>query len=76
MSNGLNYLHSHSGLEKTLKDEDIANKSHVLVDEEYKELFSDCATYLKPFAFNGRNYYKVPILAFVEKKGTFKNLSI
>lgn len=74
MSHGINYLHSHSGIERTLKDKDIANKSHVLIDEEYKDCFVDCSFALKPFGYNDKKYYKVPTLTFVSKGGVFKNL--
>ena len=75
MSQGINYLHSHSGLERTLRDDDIVNKSHVLIDEQYKMMFADGAIRLTPLKINGVRYYKVPILSFVRKNGVFKNLN-
>lgn len=69
MSNGVTYLHSHSGIERELK----FPKHLVLVDEKYKSLFlQDTIT---PFKHNGRLYYKVPVLSFVRKGGMFKNFS-
>ena len=69
MSNGVTYLHSHSGIERELK----FPKHLVLVDEKYKSLFlQDTIT---PFKHNGRLYYKVPVLSFVRKGGAFKNFS-
>lgn len=67
MSNKVTYLHSHSGLERELK----FPKHTVLVDEEYKGLFIEGT--IEPFKYNGVNYYKVPILSFVNKGGIFKN---
>lgn len=74
MSKETDYLHSHSGLERTLKDDDIVNKSHVLIDEKFKGMFADGEINLKPFRFGGVQYYKVPIMAFVKKRGVFRNL--
>ena len=74
MSYGYNYMHSHSGLERTLTDKNIANKSHVLIDKEFGEKFTDCPSLIKLFKHNGKEYYKVPILTFVRKGGVFKNL--
>lgn len=76
MSQSVNYLHSHSGLERMLKDNDLNNKSHVLIDEKFKGMFADGATPLKPFRYNHIQYYKVPIMAFVKKGGVFKNLDV
>ena len=75
MSNNLNYLHSHSGLERTLKDKDLNSKAFVLIDEKYKDMFDEISMLLKEFTYGGRTYYKVPILAFVRKGGVFKNLN-
>lgn len=66
------YLHSHSGIERTLKDKDIVNKSHVLVDEQFEDLFSDGAKAVKSIVVSGKKYLKVPILSFVNKGGIFK----
>jgi hypothetical protein len=74
MKENILYLHSHSGIERTLKDKDIVNKSHVLVDEQFKDLFDDCAKPIKSIVVSGKKYFKVPILSFVNKGGIFKNL--
>ena len=76
MSQGINYLHSHSGIERTLKDKNIVNKSHVLVDEQFKDLFDDCAKPIKSIVVSDKKYFKVPILSFVNKGGIFKNFYI
>ena len=67
MSQKMDVLHSHSGLERELK----LKKHIVLVDEKFKVLFLEDT--IEPFKYNGVNYYKVPILSFVKKGGTFKN---
>lgn len=69
MSNRVNYLHSHSGLERELK----FKKNVVLVDEKYKELFEG-EPVCQLFVHNKMNYYKVNILSFFYKGGVFKNL--
>jgi hypothetical protein len=71
MSQGINYLHSHSGLERTLR-ETANDKFHVLIDKEFKSMFEDCS--VKPFKHGGKQYYKVPTYAFFRKGGVFKNL--
>ena len=68
MSHGLNYLHSHSALERELR----FPKHTVLVDERFKHLF--LADTIQKFVYNKEVYYKVPILSFVHKGGVFKNL--
>lgn len=70
MSNGTLYLHSHSGIER----ENKFPKHIVLVDEKFKDLFSDGAVDLASFKYRGNLYYKVPILQFINKGGIFKNL--
>ena len=67
MSGRMDVLHSHRWLEKELK----FKKHTVLVDEKFKGLFLDDT--IEPFKYNGVNYYKVPILSFVNKGGIFKN---
>ena len=69
MSHGLDYLHSHSGLERELK----LPKHIVLVDAKYEYMFSGgpCV----PFTHNRIEYVKVNILSFANKGGVFKNLS-
>lgn len=74
MSNGINYLHSHSGIEREVR-ELAKDKSHVLIDEEFKHMFDDCGVKLTPFTYMGVKYYKVPIYAFFRKGGVFKNLN-
>lgn len=70
MSNGITYLHSHSGIERDLK----MPKHIVLVDEKYKDLFIESTIF--PFEYNGVKYYKVPIQSFLLKNGVFKNLQV
>lgn len=69
MSKGLNYLHSHSGLERDLR----FPKHIVLVDARFANMFDGepCA----PFTYNRIEYIQVNILSFVHKGGVFKNLS-
>ena len=74
MSHGINYLHSHSGIERNVRD--LANdKFHVLIDEEFKHMFDDCGVKLTPYTYMGAKYYKVPTYAFFRKGGVFKNLN-
>ena len=65
MSQGIDYLHSHSGIEREKKFE----KYQVLVDEKYKDMFRSAT----PFRYNGKEYFIVSILEFVKNGGTFKN---
>lgn len=74
MSNGITYLHSHSGIERTLKDDDVVKKRVVIVDEKYEELFGGISEHIEHCTICGKKYIKVPILAFVMKGGVFKNL--
>lgn len=69
MSQGLIFLHSHSGLERGLR----FPKHTVLVDAKFAYMFSGepCV----PFKHNRIEYVKVNILSFVNKGGVFKNLS-
>ena len=69
MSNKMNFLHSHSALERELK----FPKHIVLVDEEYKNLFLEDA--IEKFTYWRKVYYKVPILSFVNNGGVFKNFA-
>lgn len=74
MSHGINYLHSHSGIERNVRD--LANdKFHVLIDEEFKHIFDDCGVKLSPYMHMGVKYYKVPTYVFFRKGGVFKNLN-
>lgn len=68
MSYGVSYMHSHSAIERDLR----FGKGEVLIDEEYKDRFLEA----KPFEYKGKIYYKVNVLNFVLKGGTFKNLAI
>lgn len=72
MSQGILYLHSHSGIERNVK-ELAKDKFHVLVDEVYKYLFDDSGD-VHLFVYNNKRYYKVPTYAFFQKGGIFKNL--
>ena len=74
MSQGINYLHSHSGLERSTP-ETVNDKFHVLIDEEYKRMFELSGVKVKPFKYKGIQYYKVPTYAFFMKGGVFKNLN-
>ena len=69
MSNGITFLHSHSGLERNLR----FPKHTVIVDATFANMFSGkpCV----PFTHNSIEYVKVNILSFVKKGGVFKNLS-
>lgn len=68
MSNGVNFLHSHSGIEREMK----FPKDKVLVDERYYDMFS--GEPLSEYGYKRRRYYAVNILSFVRKGGIFKNL--
>lgn len=70
MSDGVRYLHSHSWIERELS----FPKHTVLIDEEYESLFSDIGIKTELFKYKGKNYYKVPVLAFIRRCGRFKNL--
>lgn len=74
MSHGINYLHSHSGIERDVM-ELSHDKFHVLIDKEYKHLFDECMPDVKPFTYKNIQYYKVPTYAFFCKGGAFKNLN-
>ena len=74
MSHGINYLHSHSGLERSIP-ETSSDKFHVLVDEEYKDMFEASGIDVVPFKYKRTQYYKVPTYAFFQKGGVFKNLN-
>ena len=67
MSQGINYLHSHSGLERQIK----LPKHVVLVDIKYKDLFAyePCSI----VEYNNKEYIKVNIRTFIRKGGLFKN---
>lgn len=68
MSHGLNFLHSHSGLERELR----FPKHTVLVDAKFANMFDGekCV----PFVHNRVEYVKVNTLSFANKGGVFKNL--
>ena len=65
MSQGVNYLHSHSSIER----EERFPKHIVLVDEEYEKLFEKTVLYV----YNGKTYLQVRTLEFVKRGGLFKN---
>ena len=67
MANETTFLHSHSALERDLK----LPKSIVLIDEEFGDRFIE----KKPFRVRSTDYYKVPILSFINQGGVFKNLT-
>lgn len=69
MSSNISYLHSHSGIEREVR----MQKRFVLVDEKYKGMFSDCGTEVVPFFYQNKKYYQVPIMAFVNNGGIFRN---
>lgn len=68
MSSGINYMHSHSGLERELR----FPKDKVLIDKKYGDMFEDAL--LKPFSHNGHDYFKVNTYIFWKRGGVFKNL--
>ena len=68
MSNGINYLHSHSGIERDQK----FKKDVVLVDEKYKDMFSGEPTI--PYGYKKKTYIMVNTYSFARKGGVFKNL--
>ena len=74
MSQGITYLHSHSGLERSVS-ELLRDKFHVLVDKEYKSMFTGLTDDVKPFKYEKKQYYKVPTYLFIKKGGVFKNLA-
>lgn len=74
MSYGINYLHSHSELERSLP-ETAKDKFHVIIDGEYKRMFELDGVEVKPFKYKKIQYYKVPTYAFFMKGGVFKNLN-
>ena len=67
MAKETTFLHSHSALERDLK----LPKSVVLVDEEFGDRFIE----KKAFRIHSMDYYKVPILSFINQGGVFKNLT-
>jgi hypothetical protein len=66
MSQGINYLHSHSAIERDLN----LPKRVVLVDEKFGEMFR----VTRSFEYKNKVYYKVPVMEFVRKGGAFRNL--
>lgn len=71
MSHGLSYMHSHSALERELR----FPKHIVLVDACFRHVFENSGYPVYSFMNGHKEYCKVPIMAFVEKGGVFKNLS-
>ena len=70
MSQGVSYLHSHSGLEREMK----MKKQYVLVDVEFMSEFEKEHVTIQPFYYDNVNYIKVPTITFVKLGGAFKNL--
>lgn len=70
MSMGVQYLHSHSGIERELR----IPKNVVLVDESFKGLFEKTDV-IVPIVYNKVKYYEVPIMSFINLGGVFKNLN-
>jgi hypothetical protein len=68
MSAGIDYLHSHSELERIL----VFPKYMVIVDAKYKNLFSE--DLVETFKYRGVTYCQVPTIVFVKRGGVFKNL--
>ena len=76
MSQGYNFLHSHSGLEREIK----YPKHKVLVDEEYEDMLTD-GTLKNQIKFsrvklNNVTYIELPVSLFIKNGGIFKNLSV
>lgn len=75
MSHEINYLHSHSGIERELK----MPKHLVLVDERYEDFLLGGSlkgqVKFHHVKYNGKTYLKVPIMMFVKNGGVFKNLN-
>ena len=74
MSQGINYLHSHSGIERNVR-ELMNDKFHVLIDKEYKHMF-DGYNDVRPYKCGNVQYYKVPTFLFFKMGGVFKNLDL
>jgi len=70
MSQGLTYLHSHSGIEKEM----TMPKSQVVIDNKYGDLFGSVV--LKTIKHKGATYLVVPTVLFIKKGGVFKNLKL
>lgn len=65
-------LHSHSGIERVVHDREIMKKRCVLVDKEFLHIFSDVSSQCEPFAYGGKQYWKVPTMLFYMRGGVFK----
>lgn len=68
MSGAIKFLHSHSALERERK----IPKHVVIVDECYENRFDGVD--IKHVTFGRKSYLKVPIMAFINAGGIFKNL--
>ena len=68
MSTGVNFMHSHSALERDLK----FPKKYVLIDTKYANKFQD--TFVKPFTYRGKDFCKVHTYEFWRRGGVFKDL--
>ena len=71
MSQGIKYMHSHSGIERDLN----FPKDVVLIDIDYVKKFEALGLKLAPFYHNGVTYYKAPTMLFWRLGGQFKNLT-
>ena len=67
MSHTVDFLHSHSSIERDMK----LPKHYVLIDEEYKHMFLEA----KLVMVGRKRFYKVGTFDFVCKGGVFKNYS-
>ena len=72
MSNGINFLHSHSGIERSTP-QTLRDKAHVIVDKRFRVLFPDALC--EEFKYKERTYIKVPTYLFYKRGGVFKNLN-
>lgn len=74
MSQGKDFLHSHSALERELR----LPKHLVLVDERFRDKFDERRMAEVVHYDEGHKiiYLKVPVLDFVKQGGIFKNLSV
>ena len=69
MSGAVRYMHSHSALEREKK----IPKHVVIVDECFENRFDGIE--IKHVKFGKKSYLQVPIMAFINAGGVFKNLS-
>lgn len=72
MSDNINYLHSHSAIERSQK-KTLNDKAHVLIDTRYASLFPK--DLCEEYKYNGVTYLSVPTVLFLKRGGVFKNLN-